>query len=250
MSHAESNDAEVLASALTPKTFFMGLGLLAVIFLLFTKGQEIASLIQTFNGWVEGLGTLAPVVFLFAYALAVVAFVPGSLLTAAAGAIFGLWEGTVVVFIGASLGACIAFLIARYLARDTIEAGLGKHPRFRSVDQAIGKEGLKITFLLRLSPVFPFTPLNYLLGLTQVSFRDYALACFGMIPGTLLYVYLGKVAGEVINIAGNSATADASTKSPLETAFLFFGLAVTVFVTVYVTRVARKALQEATGDEC
>ena len=250
MSQVESDNAGEMAIRWKPKNFLMGLGLLALFILLATKGQEISALIENFNAWVEESGPLAPVVFLFGYALAVVAFVPGSLLTAAAGALFGLWQGTLVVFIGASLGACSAFLIARYVARDSIEARLGKHPKFRSVDHAIGREGLKITFLLRLSPVFPFTPLNYLLGLTQVSFRDYALACFGMIPGTLLYVYLGKVAGEVISIAGDAAstTANPSDKSPLEIAFLLFGLAVTVFITVYITRVARKALQEATGD--
>ncbi len=251
MSYVESDSAGATEGSWKPKTLLMALGLLGLVFLLATKGQEIAAGIETFNTWVEGLGSLAPVVFLFGYALAVVAFVPGSLLTAAAGALFGLWQGTLVVFIGASLGACVAFLIARYIARDSIEARLGKHPKFRSVDQAIGKEGLKITFLLRLSPVFPFTLLNYLLGLSKVSFRDYALACFGMIPGTLLYVYLGKVAGEVISIAGDAAstTASSSGKSPLEITFLLFGLAVTVFITLYVTRVARKALQEATDHE-
>jgi uncharacterized membrane protein YdjX (TVP38/TMEM64 family) len=251
MSYAESDSAGATESRWKPKNLLIALGLLGLVFLLATKGQEIAAGIEHFNTWVEELGPLAPVVFLFGYALAVVAFVPGSLLTAAAGAIFGLWQGTLVVFIGASLGACSAFLIARYIARDSIEARLGKHPKFRSVDQAIGEEGLKITFLLRLSPVFPFTLLNYLLGLSKVSFRDYALACFGMIPGTLLYVYLGKVAGEVISIAGDAAstTAGSSGKSPLEIAFLLFGLAVTVFITVYVTRVARKALQEATDHE-
>jgi uncharacterized membrane protein YdjX (TVP38/TMEM64 family) len=250
MNSLESDSTVTTASGWTPKNFLIGLGLLGLIFVLATKGQEVVTLIEGFNSWVQGLGPLAPVVFLFGYALAVVAFVPGSLLTAAAGAIFGLGQGTVVVFIGASLGACTASLIARYVARDTIDARLGNHPKFRSVDQAIGREGLKITFLLRLSPVFPFTPLNYLLGLTQVSFRDYALACFGMIPGTLLYVYLGKVASEVISLAGDAAsTTPSSDKSSLETAFLFFGLAVTLFITIYVTRVARKALQEATGHE-
>jgi uncharacterized membrane protein YdjX (TVP38/TMEM64 family) len=251
MSYAESDSAGATESSWKPKNLLMALGLLGLVFLLATKGQEVTAGIENFNIWVEELGPLAPVVFLFGYALAVVAFVPGSLLTAAAGALFGLWQGTLVVFIGASLGACSAFLIARYVARDSIEARLGKHPKFRSVDQAIGREGLKITFLLRLSPVFPFTLLNYLLGLSKVSFRDYALACFGMIPGTLLYVYLGKVAGEVLSIAGDAAstTANSNGKSPLEIAFLFFGLAVTVFITVYVTRVARKALQEATEHE-
>ena len=230
---------------------WLKLGVVAALLIgLVVAGRGAGAWVESFAAYVDGLGYFGPLVFIVGYALAVVAFVPGSILTLGAGAIFGLAAGTGYVFVAATLGACAAFLIARYLARSTIEAKVAGHPRFEAISRAIGAEGRKITFLLRLSPVFPFTPLNYLLGLTKVSFRDYALACFGMIPGTLLYVYLGKVAGEVISIAGNSATADASTKSPLETAFLFFGLAVTVFVTVYVTRVARKALQEATGDEC
>ena len=110
-----------------------------------------------------------------------------------------------VVFVGASLGAIAAFLVARYVARRAIERRLAGHPRFAALDRAIEKEGRKIVFLLRLSPVFPFVFLNYALGLTRVRFADYALACFGMLPGTLLYVYYGKVVGDVAALAAGAA---------------------------------------------
>jgi len=218
--------------------------IIAVMSLILSRGAEIAGMLEQFNGFVQEIGWVGPLVFILGYASAVVAFVPGSLLTAASGAIFGIGEGTLYVFIGASLGACVAFLIARYLARTTIEQRLARNPKFKAVDRAIGQQGRKIVFLLRLSPVFPFTPLNYLLGLTKVSFRDYAIACLGMLPGTLLYVYLGKVAQEVASLGGGQAH-----KSPAEIAFLIFGLVVTALVTILITRTAKRALGEATHVE-
>ncbi len=165
-------------------------------------------------------------------------------LTLAGGAIFGLLEGTVYVFVAAELGSAGAFLVARYLARGAVERRGQENPRFAAIDRAVGDQGLKIVFLLRLSPVFPFNLLNYGLGLTQVSFRDYLVASFGMLPGTLLYVYYGKLAGDVAALAGGAAV----EKDAAYYAVLIVGLVATVVVTTFVTRIARKALAEATGD--
>jgi len=178
-------------------------------------------------------------VFIAGYVIATVAFVPGSLLTLAGGAIFGLIEGTIVVFIAASLGAIAAFLVARYLARSAIERRLASHPRFAVLDQAIATEGRKIVFLLRLSPVFPFILLNYALGLTRVRLLDYALACFGMLPGTLLYVYYGKVVGDVAALAAGAAPERGSAHWVV----LGLGLVATLVVTTVVTRIAARALK-------
>ena len=203
-------------------------------------GRAAGGYVQSFAAWVDGLGAWGPAVFIVGYALAVAAFVPGSLLTLAGGAIFGLVRGTAFVFAGATLGACGAFLIARYLARRVVERRLGANPRFAAIDRAIAREGRKIVFLLRLSPVFPFSLLNYALGLTRVRFVDYLVASLGMLPGTLLYVYYGKVLGDVAKIAaGAPVPRDAGYWT-----ILGLGLAATLAVTIVVTRTARRALAE------
>jgi uncharacterized membrane protein YdjX (TVP38/TMEM64 family) len=218
--------------------------LAAALALLFLGGRELGAAVPRFAEWVDGLGVWGPAVFMAGYAIATVAFVPGSILTLAAGAIFGLISGTIYVFAAATLGACAAFLVARYLARGLIERRFSDTPRFAAVDRAVGAQGRKIVFLLRLSPVFPFNLLNYGLGLTRVRFADYAIASIGMIPGTLLYVYYGKLAGDVAALAGGAAV----DRGAGYYAVLILGLLATVLVTTLVTRTARRALQEATGE--
>ena len=220
------------------------LGAVAVGVLIYL-GRSAGAYVPRFAEWVDSLGVLGPFVFILGYAIAVVAFVPGSLLTLAAGAIFGLAEGTVYVFVAATLGATGAFLIARYAARATIERRIEGDPRFAAIDRAIGREGRKIVFLLRLSPVFPFNLLNYALGLTKVRLGDYLVACLGMLPGTLLYVYTGKLAGDVAAVAGGAAP----ERGFGYWALLVVGLLATAGVTIYVTRLARRALADRTGPE-
>jgi uncharacterized membrane protein YdjX (TVP38/TMEM64 family) len=136
----------------------------------------------------------------------------------------------------------LAFLIARHGARDSIEKRIRGDARFAAIDRAVGAEGRKIVLLLRLSPIFPFNLLNYALGLTQVRFTDYALASIGMLPGTLLYVYTGKIAGDVVAIAGGVET----ERGVGDWVFLGVGFVATLLVTLYVTRIARRALDAAT----
>ncbi len=202
-------------------------------------GRSVGAYVPAFAAWVDGLGALGPIVFMVGYIVATVAFIPGSLLTLAAGAIFGLGRGTLFVFVAASLGAIAAFLVSRYLARGAVERRIAGNARFASIDRAIASQGRRIVFLLRLSPVFPFNLLNYALGLTQVRLADYALASFGMLPGTLLYVYYGKLAGDVAALAGGSAP----PKDAGYYTVLALGLAATIAVTTIVTRLARRALQ-------
>lgn len=215
------------------------LALLLLVGRLF--GRRLGELLPTIAAFLDGLGVWGPVAFVVGYALAAVAFVPGSLLTLAAGALFGLLEGTALVLLGATLGACLAFLIARYAARRRIEERLRASPRFAAIDKAIATQGLRITFLLRLSPVFPFSLLNYALGVTRVRFRDYLVACIGMLPGTLLYVYYGKVGGDVAAIASGVQT----EKSWAGYAVLALGLVATIAVSAIIARLARRALKEA-----
>jgi uncharacterized membrane protein YdjX (TVP38/TMEM64 family) len=213
---------------------------IAVVVLLAAGGREIAGYLTAFARWVESLGPWGPAAFICGYAAATVAFVPGSILSLAAGAIFGIWRGTVYVFAGAVIGSIGAFLLSRYGARRAVERRLAGSPRFAAIDRAVEAEGLMIVFLLRLSPLFPFNLLNYALGLTGVRLRDYAAASAGMLPGTLLYVYYGKVAGDLIAAAGGAG----ERKGAAYWAVLLLGLAATVAVTWVVTRIARKALKE------
>jgi uncharacterized membrane protein YdjX (TVP38/TMEM64 family) len=214
----------------------------AAVALMLIAGRRLGALIPAFTTWVDGLGVWGPVAFVAGYAIATVAFVPGSLLTLAAGAIFGLGKGTALVLVAATLGASAAFLVSRYAARGLVERRLAGNERFAAIDRAIGTEGRKIVLLLRLSPVFPFNLLNYALGLTRVRFADYLVASIGMLPGTLLYVYYGKVAGDVARLAGGAAV----PRGAAYYGFVALGLVATVVVTTLVTRTARRALQEVT----
>ncbi len=166
----------------------------------------------------------------------------GALLTLAAGAIFGIAQGLLLVFVGASVGATAAFFLARTVARSAIEQKLENNSRFAAIDRAVEREGLKIVTLLRLSPVFPFNMLNYALGLTRVRPRDYMIACLGMLPGTLLYVYTGKVVGDVAAVAGGAAP----ERGIGYWVIAVVGLVATVLVTTVVTRTARQALRQVT----
>jgi uncharacterized membrane protein YdjX (TVP38/TMEM64 family) len=214
------------------------LAALAAAALLLWLGRQGGAQVPRFAAWVEGLGVWGPLAFIAGYAVAAVALVPGSLLTLAGGAIFGLVEGTIYVFAGATLGASAAFLVGRYGARGAVERRLAGSPRFAALDRAVGREGRKIVFLLRLSPIFPFNLLNYGLGLTRVRFVDYLVACLGMLPGTFLYVYYGKLLGTVAAVAGG-AEVERGAEYWL---FLGLGVAATIAATAVITRRARQAL--------
>ncbi len=191
--------------------------------------------------WIENLGVIAPIVFILLYIVITVAFLPASVVTLGAGVVFGVVKGSIFVFIGAMLGATAAFLVGRYVARDWISKKIAGNDRFQAIDEAIGREGRKIIFLIRLSPAFPFNLLNYALGLTKVSLKDYVLGTTGIIPGTIMYVYLGSLAGSLATLGSGE-----SPSNPTITwAIRIIGFIATVAVTVYVTKVARKALQEA-----
>lgn len=248
MSRAEGTPtAETVGRTSRWRTVGWLLGGAAALALVWFAGREldVAGYLPRFAAWVDSLGVWGPVVFVLGYAVATVAFVPGALVTLAAGAMFGLLEGTLYVFAGATLGASAAFLLGRYVARGAVERRLEGKERFRAIDGAVGRHGFKIVFLMRLSPVFPYNLLNYALGLTRVRFPDYLLACFGMIPGTFLYVYYGKLIGDVAAVA-----AGAEVERGWEYwAFLGAGAAATVLVTWFITRLARRALAAAVAIE-
>lgn len=190
------------------------------------------------------LGPWGPLVFIAVYAVAAVALLPAAVLTMMAGAIFGVLRGSAFTLVGATIGAVAAFLISRYAARDAVARRLARRPTFAAIDRAIGDEGRKIVFLLRLSPAFPFVVLNYVLGLTRVRFVDYLVASVGMIPGTLLYAYYGKLIGDAAALAGGRRI----ERGPADWVLLFFGLAATFAATAIITRAARRAVRARTAN--
>ena len=204
------------------------------------RGFGIQEMFRQTLAWIKDLGSVGAFAYIALYIITTVAFLPGSIVTLGGGAIFGVVLGSIYVFIGASLGAIAAFLIGRYLARDWVYKQIAGNEKFRKIDEAVSKEGFKIVFLTRLSPVFPFNLLNYALGVTGVSLRDYLLGFLGMIPGTVMYVYLGSLAGQCALIG----TKAQPTNSVVEWTMRIIGFIATVAVTVVVTRIARKALEE------
>ncbi|MBD2664767.1 hypothetical protein B6N60_04031 [Richelia sinica FACHB-800] len=188
--------------------------------------------------WIDSQGAIGAIAFILVYIIATVAFLPGSLLTLGAGVIFDVGLGSVYVFIGATLGATAAFLVGRYLARDWVVKKISGNKKFAAIDQAVGNAGLKIVLLTRLSPIFPFNLLNYAFGITGVSFSDYVIGSIGMIPGTIMYVYIGSLATSLAMLD----TATPSGNSSIQLAMKIFGFVATVLVTIYITKLAKKAL--------
>lgn len=217
----------------------LAIALALVLGLVFLDQTKEA--LQAFLTWTQGIGSWGPPLLGVVYVLACVLFLPGSVLTLACGFLFGLWKGLLVAVAGSNVGAALAFLLGRTLARDWVAKKVSGNRRFSAIDQAVGQEGLKIVFLTRLSPVFPFNLLNFAFGATRVSPRDYLLGSVaGMLPGTLLYVYLG---------AGMKSLAEAMTGKVeggiAQKILLGVGLAATVWVMVFITRVAKRSLEQA-----
>ncbi len=213
--------------------------MVAIVIVLALKYFHVQDLLKSALDWIGKLGPWGPWIFVGLYVVATVLFVPGSVLTLGAGAVFGVALGCVCVSAGATLGATAAFLVGRYLARDAIARKIEKNQKFATIDRAVAQEGWKIVLLTRLSPVFPFTLLNYAFGLTRVKLSHYVLASWvGMIPGTVMYVYLGSL----VNVGAGHRQ-----RTTGEWVLYGVGLLATIIVTVFVTRLARTALAKKIG---
>jgi len=215
------------------------LALLAVASLLvILYFLDVQKLFEVTLVWISDLGPWGPVFFIVFYILATVLFLPGLIPTMAAGVLFGVIQGTLLVSISSISGATLAFLTGRYLAREWVAVKIRGNQKFEAIDVAVAKEGWKIVGLTRLSPVFPFNLLNYAFGLTQVSLRDYFLASWiGMLPGTVMYVYIGSLAGDLASLGSGERS-----RTPAEWALYGVGLMATVVLTLYITRIAQRAL--------
>lgn len=223
---------------------FFSIALLLALLIVATRSAYVQDVLRTLLMRIEDLGWWGPVAFVATYNLATVLFVPGSVLTLGGGAIFGLWWGSVYVFAASILGAVFAFAIGRYLCRDRVVKYMESHPKFKALDRAVSQQGLKIVFLTRLCPLFPFNLLNYALGITQVSLKDYVLGSFGMIPGTIMYVYSGSLVGEVAAI-GRETVYASPQDSAVKWLINIISFLATVAVTVFITRIASKVLEES-----
>src|SRR3989454_7842776 len=218
------------------------LTLIIIALFLAMRFLPVRQWLRNFNDWVGQMGAAGIFIFIAVYAVATVLMAPGSILTIGAGFAFGLGKGFLAVSAGATIGAALAFLIARFVAREKVETIAQRNDKFRQIDNAIGKQGAKLIFLLRLSPVIPFNLSNYLYGLTGVKFWPYLFASWiGMMPGTFLYVYIGTASKLAVSAA---AGGEAVKHGWQYWTFMTVGLAATIIVTIWVTKIARDALKK------
>ena len=184
------------------------------------------------------LGPWAPVLFVLVYIAAAVTLAPAFFLTVAGGAVFGVWQGSLLVFVGASLGASAVYALASPLARTRWMRRVTGDPRVAAVRHAVAGGGVRIMFLLRLSPLVPYSILNYALALSGVRYADFVVALLGMIPAIVLYTYYGKIVGDVAALA-----AGVSPPRGVEYYLLLgLGLVTVVVSTTMLTRAARREL--------
>ena len=183
---------------------------------------------------------LGAAAFIPLYALWVTLLLPGVWASMLAGALYGTVLGSGLVFVGASLGAIAAFLLGRHWLRDWARRRLASVPQLLAIEKAVSREGLKLVLLTRLSPAFPFSLLNLAYGLSEVSLRDYSIGLVGILPGTVLFCALGALAGDVARFS----TVLAGQASPLSWSLRVAGVLATVAATLWINRVARRALAE------
>ncbi|HZE25667.1 MAG TPA: TVP38/TMEM64 family protein [Blattabacteriaceae bacterium] len=198
-----------------------------------------------FIHWAKGMGAAGGALYAVVYIAGTALFFPGLPLTLGAGFLYGALIGTLVVSPASVAGATLAFLIARYLARDWVTRRIKKYPQAAAIDRAIEKNGFKAVVLLRLQPVLPFNILNYALGLTSIRLRDYMLASWiGMFPATVLYVYLGSVMNDISDLLRGRPNSGMAGRL-----LLWAGLAAIVALVWWLGRIARKALREEMGTD-
>ena len=221
------------------KKIFVALLILAAIIIAF-RSLPVSDWLRDFQTYVRGLGALGYVVYIAVYVVCVVAFIPASVLTVGAGAIFGFAGGTIVVVIGATIGSALAFLLARTVMRKRIEKMTASNAKFRALDRAIANEGMTIVFLVRLAVVFPFTWVNYAFGLTAIPLWRYVLATFlGIIPATAAFVFASSAA---------TKAATGGTSNITKIVYIAGGI-VAIVVSVLIGRIATRAIRRAGVDD-
>ena len=230
--------------SLSAKVKYTSIGLIVLAIFVIMAQLPMREIMDRVNGFIQGMGPIGMVVYGLIYVVATVLLVPGSAITLAAGLIFGLWWGTLTASISSTTGAALAFLIARYIARDRVAKMAEQNPKFGAVDRAVSQGGWKIVGLLRLSPAIPFNLQNYLYGLTGIKFWPCVLTSWvTMLPGTFMYVYLGYLG----RAGAEAAAGDKDGTSAGMWTLRIVGFLATVAVTVYVTRLARAEINKQTA---
>ncbi len=193
---------------------------------------------------IRNLGWIGPILFTLLYVVTTVALLPGAALTLIAGFLYGPAYGLALASPASVIAATVAFALSRSVFRHRIGRRIQKHPFLKNMNLAVERSGFKLMMLLRLSPLFPFVFLNYALGLTRVRLRDYALASIiGMFPATAMYVYIGSVGYSIAQLL--SGQREASTG---ESIMYWAGLVATVAIAVFLTHMARQALEAITKE--
>lgn len=214
---------------------------MAVVIALLLFGREAAAYVPTFITWVQSLGPWGPLGFIAGYVVVSLLMMPAFMLTLASGALWGFWSGLLYTMSGAAAGSTCAFLASRYLVRRFVERYVERHPRIAAIDRAVESEGARLVLLLRLSPAVPYVLLNYVLGVSRLRFRDYLVGIAGMTPVAAMYVYAGKLIGDVAALLAGAAV----PRGTIYYVMLTVGFAATVAATVLVTRAARRTLERS-----
>ena len=217
----------------------------------------VSNILMGFLEWVEENPSLGAIAFAAVYVFTTVCFIPGLLLTLGSGLVFGralgiglgVLVGTVSVFIGATVGAIISFILGRFVFKDQAQKLFNKFKILNAVDRAIEAQGFKLVFLLRLSPVVPFNVFNYVISVTAVSFRDYILACMGMIPGTAAYVFIGTTASSLLSGDSEEEDSNDDMASMVQLIVIIVGAIATFIAVVLVSVYAKKALNKVLEEE-
>lgn len=218
------------------KSVAKALGVAVPIIAGLALGRLVSPWLPEFAAWVNTLGVWAPIGYVVAYVAVVILMLPAFLLIMAGGAVFGVVKGAMLALTGAMIGGTGAFLIARYFARSFVERRVAANPTLSALDRVVGEDGLKLVFLLRLSPAVPFVLSNYALGITKVRLRDFVLGTVGLAPIILTYAAYGSASGAGPRADGSPAV------SPV---MLTLGIIVTVVLGLLLARIVQKALREA-----
>jgi uncharacterized membrane protein YdjX (TVP38/TMEM64 family) len=225
------------------RTFLLAVVVFLVVYLV--RVTDARHLLRVILARIDDLGPWKPFWFVMTYIVACLTFFPGFILTMGGGVLFGLLKGTLYVSIGATIGAGAAFLLSRYVAREWVIRKFAANAKFRAIDDAVAADGWKIVGLIRLSPVFPFIPMNFVFGLTRIPFWSFVLTTWvSILPVTALFVYLGTLLGDIAAL-GTQPIAAGKTKWIVTSA----GIVTTVIVSLFISRIARKALMARLPEE-
>lgn len=196
--------------------------------------------------WFKGFGIWSPVLFTIALSLAIVLLLPTPFVKVGAGAIFPFWIAVAVNFVASMIGGLIAFVLGRWLFRESIQEAIKNDQRMVNIESALGEDAMRISILVRLSPILPDEWLNYIMSATPVSLRVFLVSNTSSLVYCLIYAYYGHALG---SIALSRSGMAGLTQSTSGLAMLLLGIIATVIATVIVTRTSIRVLKDAIGEE-